>query len=138
MSRIVALDVGDATVGIAATDELNIIVSPIKTIRRTKSIKVDLRLVEEVLGELNASKVIMGNPLDADGNEGPQAIKVKDFYDRLARRLNIPVLLWDERYSTSEAHERLINMDVSRAKRREIIDQVAAAIILESYLQENK
>lgn len=134
MPRVVALDVGDATIGVAAADELSITVNPIRTIRRGKSVKADLREVEALLAELDAGTVVVGMPLDAEGNEGPQALKVKDFVDRLARRLRIPVRTWDERFSTADAEEMLLAADVSRAKRTEIIDQAAAMVILKSYL----
>ena len=135
MPRMVALDVGDATIGIAATDELMIAVHPVRTLRRGRGIKSDLREVEAVLGELDASTVVVGMPLDAEGEEGPQAAKVRDFVDRLARRLRIPVETWDERFSTQDAEEILIGMDASRAKRKSMIDAAAAAAILTSYLQ---
>lgn len=135
MPRVVALDVGDATIGIAATDELNITVHPVRTIRRTASVKADLRAVEEVLSELDASKVVVGLPLLRSGEEGIQARKVRDFFDRLIRRLRIPAVLWDESLSTAEAEEKLLEADLSRAKRREVIDQMAAVIILQSYLE---
>lgn len=136
MPRIVALDVGDATIGVAAADELMIAVHPVRTIRRTRSVKADLREVEAMLAELNASVVVVGMPLTPEGNMGPQAEKVKDFCDRLARRLSIPVETFDERYSTADAKDRLLEADVSRAKRRRVIDQAAAVIILEGYLRE--
>ncbi len=129
-----ALDVGDATIGVAATDELQLIASPVRTIRRTPGIKADLRAVEEVLAELEACKVIVGLPLDAEGGEGSQAIKTREFAERLAKRLRIPVELWDERFSSDEAEERLIGLDASRARRRKAIHGAAAAVILESYL----
>lgn len=135
MPRVVALDVGDATIGVAATDEAGLMVHPVKTIRRTASIKADLRTVEELLAELDASKVVVGLPLLASGDEGPQALKVRDFFDRLARRIGIPAELWDESLSTVEAEDLLLEADVSRAKRRKVIDQMAAIVILESYLQ---
>ncbi|OFX14861.1 MAG: hypothetical protein A2Z18_06335 [Armatimonadetes bacterium RBG_16_58_9] len=135
MPRIVALDVGDATIGVAATDELMIAAHPVRAIRRGRGMKSDLREVEAVLEELDASKVVVGMPLDADGEEGPRAAKVRDFSDRLAKRLRIPVEAWDERFSTDEAEEVLIEMDVSRAKRRKVIDAVAATVILTSYLR---
>lgn len=134
MPRIVALDVGDATIGVAATDEVGLTVHPVKTIRRTASIKADLRTVEELLLELDASQVVVGLPVLASGDEGPQAAKVRDFYDRLARRIRIPVALWDESLSTVEAEGLLLEADVSRAKRRKVIDQAAAMVILRGYL----
>lgn len=135
MPRVVALDVGDATIGVAATDELNIAIHPVKTIRRTQSIKDDVRAVEELLTSLDASKVVVGLPLLRSGEEGIQARKVRGFFDRLARRIRIPAILWDESLSTMEAEERLLEADLSRAKRREVIDQMAAVIILQSYLE---
>ncbi|NLN75291.1 MAG: Holliday junction resolvase RuvX [Armatimonadetes bacterium] len=134
MSRIVALDVGDARIGVAATDELGLTAHPVSTIHRSKSIKADLRVVEELLGELDASKVVVGLPLLHSGQEGPQAVKVRDFYGRLARRLHIDVVLYDESLSTVEAEELLLEADVSREKRRQIIDQMAAMVILKSYM----
>lgn len=134
MPRIVALDVGDATIGVAATDELGLTVHPVRTIRRTASIKADLRTVEELLAELDASQVVVGLPLLASGDEGTQTAKVRDFYDRLARRIRIPAALFDESLSTVEAEQMLLEADVSRAKRRKVIDQMAAVVILRGYL----
>jgi putative Holliday junction resolvase len=126
--------VGDATIGVAASDELGITANPICAIRRGASLKADLRAVETVLEELDACRVVVGLPLSIDGEEGTQAEKVKDFSGRLARRLRIPVELWDESLSTVEAESALIEMDISRAKRRKVIDKMAAATILRSYL----
>jgi len=134
VARIVALDVGDATIGVAATDELGLAAHPVRTIRRSASIKADLRAVEELLRELDAEKVVVGLPLLASGDEGAQAAKVRDFYDRLARRLRIPAVLWDESLSTVEAEQMLLEADVSRARRRKVIDQLAAVVILRGYL----
>ncbi len=134
MPRIVALDVGDARIGVAATDELGLTAHPITTIHRCASIKRDLRVIEELLMELDASKVVVGLPVLASGTEGPQAVKVRDFYGRLARRLKIPAVLFDESYSTVDAEDLLLQADVSRAKRREVIDQLAAVVILNSYM----
>lgn len=134
MPRVVALDVGDATIGVAATDELGMIAHPVKTIRRTASIKADLRTVEELLVELDASKVVVGLPLLASGDESPQTAKVRDFFTRLERRIRIPAVLFDESLSTVEAEGFLLEADVSRAKRRKVIDQAAAIVILREYL----
>ena len=138
MSRIVALDVGDARIGVAATDELGITVAPRKTVHRTVSVKDDIRNMLELLDNLDAEKVVIGYPVNEDGEEGPQAATVKDFYDRLVRRLSIPVVLWDERFSTQEAESQLLEMDLTRKQRLKVIDQMAAVIILKSYLDENQ
>lgn len=136
MPRIVALDVGDATIGVAVSDELGVTANPVCTIRRSRSLKTDLQAVEDILTKLNADKVVVGIPLTAEGEEGIQAAKVKDFSNRLAKRLKIPIDYWDESFSTAEAEDMLIKMDTSRAKRRKVIDKIAAAVILESYLRE--
>mgnify|MGYP001120896073 CR=1 FL=1 len=136
MSRIAALDVGDATIGVAVSDELGVTANPVCTIRRSRSLKTDLQAVEDILTKLNADKIIVGIPLTAEGEEGIQAAKVKDFSNRLAKRLKIPIDYWDESFSTAEAEDILIKMDTSRAKRRKIIDKIAAAVILDSYLRE--
>ena len=138
MPRIVALDVGDRTIGVAVSDELGITANPVRTIRRGASGKADLREVDALLAEIEAAEVVVGIPLDAEGEEGPQAAKVKDFSERLAKRLRIPVVYWDERFSTAEAEETLIEMGASRARRRKVIDTMAAAVILEGYLRETK
>ena len=133
--KIAALDVGDATIGVAISDDLCITANPVTTIRRSKSMKADLRSVEELLSELKAEKVVVGYPLDQRGEEGIQASKVKDFTDRLTRRLRVPVVLWDESLSTVDAESYLIEMDISRRKRKKVIDQMAAAVILQSFLE---
>lgn len=138
MSRIVGLDVGDARIGVAATDELGITVAPRKTVNRTVSVKDDIRIMCELLDNLDAEKVIIGYPVNQDSQEGPQAAKVRDFYERLVRRLSIPVVLWDERFSTQEAESELLNMDLTRKQRLKVIDQMAAVIILKSYLDTNQ
>ena len=136
MPRIVALDVGDATIGVAATDELGLVAAPVRTVYRTKSIKADLRAVVELLTELGASEVVVGNPIDVSGVEGAQSAKVREFADRLAARLRIPLVFVDESYTTAEAEDEMIAMNVSRAKRRRKIDSAAAVLILESYMRQ--
>jgi putative Holliday junction resolvase len=138
LGRIVALDVGDARIGVAASDELGIAAHPVKTIRRAGGVKSDLRKVEETLVELDACKVVVGLPLGAENEEGKQASKVKDFSNRLARRIRVPLEYWDERFSTAEAEEKMIEAGASRARRRKRIDQAAAAVILESYLRSER
>jgi len=136
MSRIAALDVGDATIGIAVSDELGTFASPVGTLRRTRSVRADVRAVEQVFKEIGARRGVVGLPLDAEGEEGIQARKVKEFCDRLAAHSGVALEFWDERFSTAEAEERLLETDTSRAKRRKRIHAAAAAVVLESYLRE--
>ena len=134
MPRIVALDVGDATIGVAATDELNIAAHPIRTLHRV-GIKADLRAVVEVLEELDACKVVVGMPVMLKGEKGVQAGKVQDFVDRLSKRVKVPIDVWDERLSTTQAERVLLESDASRSKRKKVIDKMAAAVILQGYMQ---
>ncbi len=136
MPRIAALDVGDATVGVAVCDETMLTANPVTVIRRTNSVKADVRETERLLLEIGAEEVVVGMPLDAEGNMGPQALKVKDFYDRLSRRMSLPFFTVDERFSTCEAEGYLLETDVSRKKREKVIDAMAAVVILETYLRE--
>lgn len=130
-----ALDVGDATIGVAAADELGIAAHPVTTIRRSASVKADVGAAAKVIEELEAAEVVVGLPLGNDNEEGKQALKVKDFCVRLARRLRVPLVYWDERFSTLEAEELMVEAGATRARRRCRIDQEAAAVILESYLR---
>jgi putative holliday junction resolvase len=132
--RIMALDVGDKTIGVALSDPLRITAEPFAVIRRTKSVKADLRVVEEIIREQDVSKVVVGAPIMLSGEEGVQAAKVSEFVERLSRRLKIPVVTWDERLSTVEAERALIEAEQTREKRRQVVDKVAAAIILRSYM----
>ncbi len=135
MARIVALDIGDATIGVAAADELGVAAHPVTTLRRTASIKADVGRTAKLLQDLAATEVVVGLPLGNENEEGKQALKVKDFSVRLSRRLRVPLVYWDERFSTREAEEKMLEAGVSRAVRRRRIDQEAAAVILESYLR---
>lgn len=134
MSRTMGLDVGDKTIGVALSDPLGITAEPFTVIRRTVSIKADLRTVEELVAAHEVSRIVVGMPIMLSGNEGVQAGKVREFVDRLAKRMQIPVVTWDERMSTVEAERTLLEADESRARRRQVIDKVAAAVILRSYL----
>lgn len=128
-----ALDIGDRTIGVACSDEGLILASPVETIRR-RGPKADSIRVETLVRERGVTHVVAGLPLSLDGTEGPQSDKVREFVETLRRRLKIKVEMWDERFSTREAERTLIAADMSRARRREIIDQMAAVLILQTYL----
>ena len=130
--RIIALDVGEKTVGIAASDELGITASPRETLRRDGS-EIN-RLVEMVIREA-AEELVVGLPISLNGTLGPSAQRVLEFVEQLRARLTIPVVTWDERLTTAEAEKMLIAADTRRAKRRQIIDQIAATLILQNYLR---
>ena len=104
-------------------------------IRRTGSIKKEAAEILRLAREYNVERIVVGRPLMMDGTPGVQAEKVDFFVEALRRRTHIPIVEWDERLSTSEAERMLIEADQSRSKRREIIDKVAAAVILDSYMR---
>ena len=134
MGRIVSLDIGDARIGIASTDETRLIVSPLDVFVRSASIKADVRNLAALITNLSAESVIIGLPLNAEGANGIQAEKILEFSKRLANQIISEIVYWDERFSTQEAAEELIEMGASRKKRKKVIDQCAAVLILESYL----
>jgi len=131
-----ALDVGDRTIGVAVSDPLGITAEPLTVIRRTESVKADLRAVESLIAQYEVSSIVVGLPIMLAGEEGVQAGKVRDFVDRLIKRVRISVVLWDERLTTVEA-ERVLE-DAKRDERRANVDKIAAAVILQSYLASRK
>jgi len=131
--RLAALDVGNARIGIAVCDELGLTIRGVGMVRRVGG-RRDLEAVAAVVAPYEPTKLIVGLPLNMDGTAGPQAERVKAFAERLAAHLALPVELWDERLTTFEAQQALRAAGVSRSRRRQLVDQEAAAIILESYL----
>ena len=131
--RLAALDVGDARIGIAVCDELELTIRGVGMVRRVGG-RRDLEAVAAMVAPYEPTRLIVGLPLNMDGTVGPQAERVKAFADRLAAHLALPVELWDERLTTFEAQQTLRAAGVSRSRRRQLVDQEAAAIILESYL----
>ena len=130
--RLAALDVGDARIGVAVCDELELTVRGAGVVRRVGGQR-DLNAVAALLAPLEPERVVVGLPLNMDGSEGPQAAKVRAFGQRLAAHLALPVEFWDERLTTVEAEQTLRKAGMSRTRRRDLIDQEAAAVILESY-----
>lgn len=132
MIRLLGLDVGTVRVGVALSDPLGIIAQPLEVINRRKS---DLfERVATLVDEYEVQQVVIGNPLQLDGEIGPAARAMAEFADKLRQRLTVPVELWDERLSTAQAEREMISDGVRREKRRQRIDKVAAALILQSYL----
>jgi len=131
--RTLALDVGERTIGVAVSDPLGITGQPTGEIRR-KSLAVDLEAIRATVAEHEATVVVVGLPRSLNGSLGPQAQKVLEFAAALRERITQPIEFWDERFSTAIAQRALIAADVRRAKRRRVVDRVAAAVILQSYL----
>lgn len=131
--RIMGLDVGDKRIGVALSDELGLTAQGLTVLRR-RGLDADLAALRELAGAHGVACVVVGLPRNLDGSLGPQGEKVLAFVDRLARELGLPVETWDERLTTRAAERALIAGDLSRARRRQVVDKVAAALILQGYL----
>ncbi|SFL81536.1 Holliday junction resolvase RuvX [Pelosinus propionicus] len=132
--RILALDVGDKTIGVAASDLLLLTAQGIEVIRRT-SLERDLSRLDEIITELEVGTILIGLPKNMNGSIGPRGELMQTFANQVAETFpTIKVVLWDERLSTVGAQKALIAADVSRAKRKKVIDKMAAVFILQGYL----
>ena len=131
--RTMGLDVGTKTVGVAVSDGLGLTAQAITTVRRT-SLKADLAALTELAREHEVSRVVVGLPLNMDGSEGPRAEASRKFAEAVGQALGVPVEFWDERLSTVAAERTLLEADHTRARRRQVIDQVAAQFILQGWL----
>ena len=137
------LDVGDKTIGVAISDEMGIIADGVTTIERV-GIKKDTGKVLDYIKEYNCDTVVIGLPLKLDGTDSPQTEKVREFRQKLENKLkgggmnHVNIEFYDERLTTVMAERVLIEADMRRNKRKEIIDRQAAIIILQSYLDSNR
>ncbi|MDI6869998.1 MAG: Holliday junction resolvase RuvX [Bacillota bacterium] len=132
--RILALDVGERRIGVAVSDPLGLTAQAHSVVARRRP-ETDVAAVAALVEEVEAEKVVVGLPLRLDGSEGPAAARVKEFAGELAKAVPIPVELFDERLTTAEAEGVLLAGDLSRRRRRQVIDKVAAALILDGYLR---
>jgi len=133
--RILALDVGDVRIGIAVSDELEMGAYPVSTYVRQGSLKRDVSAIASIAAEQEADCILVGLPLSIDGGEGKQAQRTRVFGTALSRAMAVtPLVYHDESLTSVEAEEQLISLDYSRAKRRSVLDQWAAKILLDSYL----
>ncbi len=130
--RILGLDVGSRRIGVAISDELGRFAHPLTVLERRGTAR-DVVQVQELVARHGAARVVVGIPTEADGNEGPRAARVRVLLSALAEA-GLAVDECDEQYSTVEAEEVLIEADLSRHRRKQVIDRAAAAVILERYL----
>ncbi len=140
--RYIGLDIGDKTIGLAASDLTLLIAQPIKTIRRVALAQDIDDLIDYIIAE-SVSKVVVGYPINMNGSIGPRALISEEFKAKLLKKIkysdrvtdrNVNVVLWDERLTTVQAERDLIAADVRRENRKKVIDQLAAVHILQSYL----
>ena len=135
--RIMALDYGEVRIGVAMTDLLQMIASPFETYIR-KDIQSDINHMCSLIKDNSVKLVVVGLPLNMDGTEGDRAQKTRQFVDLLKEKSNVEFIFQDERLSSVEAEEILIEGGMKRKDRKVTIDKIAAAIILESYLNSRK
>ncbi|WP_128254061.1 Holliday junction resolvase RuvX [Falsirhodobacter deserti] len=130
---IAGLDLGDKTIGVALSDTFRGVATPIQTIRRVK-FTLDAAALMDLLSKRGVVGMVFGLPLNMDGTEGPRVQKTRAFARNLSRLTPLPMTFWDERLSTVAAERALLEADVSRRRRSEVIDHVAAAYILQGAL----
>lgn len=131
--KVIALDVGTKTIGVAVTDALGLLAHPVCTVSR-KGVKQDVTRLEVLFAEHHPVAVVVGLPYELDGSEARSAKLARQIGTEIEARTSLPIHYVDERYSSVEAERRLIEAGVSRKKRKAIIDQAAAVVILESWL----
>jgi putative Holliday junction resolvase len=132
--RILALDPGTKRIGVALSDELGWTAQPLETFER-KSLGVDIAHIKDLVSRHEVREIVVGMPVRLDGRMGPAAQSARQFLDAVQTGVGIPVVAWDERLTTKAAEQMLIEADVSRKKRKGVVDRVAAALLLKSYLE---
>jgi putative Holliday junction resolvase len=137
MSRVVGIDLGSRRIGVAVSDGLGLTAQPHATIARHGGVR-DLQAIAAVVAQHQAGLVVLGLPLDPEGNEGTAARSARAFAERLRGALPVPVEFIDESFSTVEAEAVLLEADLSRARRKQVIDRVAAAVILQRWLDQQR
>jgi len=128
-----AVDYGDAHTGLATCDSTETIVSPLAVIHERNTDKLIEKIKTAALGN-NIDEIVVGNPVNMNGTRGTRSEKCELFAEKLKKAINVPVLMWDERSTTLTAHNIMNQVNKRGKKRREVIDAVAAAVILENYL----
>ncbi len=131
--RILGLDYGNKRIGVAVCDELGMTAQGVATITR-KNRRKDLEEIDRFVRTYNVEKIVIGYPIRLNGTEGIQCEKVSKFTSILESTFSLPVVKWDETLSTKAAEEVLIQANISRKKRKNIVDKIAAAFILQGYL----
>jgi putative holliday junction resolvase len=134
--RYLALDVGSKRIGVAVSDELGLTAQPVLTLERRRNPREDLRSLARLARKYGVAGVVVGNPLHLSGEQSPRAAKTQAFAAELGELSGLPIHLWDERLTTREAHQLLYEAGHARQEHRPVVDQVAATLILQSFLDE--
>ncbi len=135
--RIMGLDLGDKRIGVAVSDPLGLTAQGLESIT-CRSARDDIKKIKELADKYEVERIVVGYPVNMDGSAGPRAEMAGLFAGRLAKALGLPVELWDERLTTVAAERLLIEANVTRSRRRQVIDRVAASLILQGYLDSQK
>ena len=131
--RVLGLDLGTKTIGLALSDTMRSVASPLETIKRTK-FQADADRLIAICAKFEITGLVIGLPLNMDGSQGPRVQATHAFMRSLAARCDLPMLAWDERLSTAAVTRTLLDADASRARRAELVDKMAAAYILQGAL----
>jgi putative Holliday junction resolvase len=134
--RYLALDIGSKRIGVAVSDELGLTAQPVLTLERRRNAREDLRSLARLARRFEVAGIVVGNPLHLSGEPSPRAAKTQTLAAELGELTGLPVHLWDERLTTREAHQILYEAGHARQEHRLVVDQVAATLILQSFLNE--
>jgi putative Holliday junction resolvase len=137
LRRLLGLDFGTKTIGLAVSDPLGITAQGLPTLRR-KNKRTDLEMLARVIDQFEVGEIVIGLPLRMSGAEGTMAEKVHDFVTILHKQFSLPVHLWDERLTSAEANRVLRSSEMSIKRRGEVVDQLAAVLILQSFMEARK
>lgn len=136
--RYLGLDVGNRRIGVAVSDELGLTAQPVLTLQRRHSVREDLRSLARLCRKFDVAGIVVGNPLHLSGESSPQAAKIQAFASELRDLTGLPVHPWDERLTTQAAHQILYEAGHARQEHARVVDQVAATLILQSFLDEKR
>jgi putative holliday junction resolvase len=136
--RYLALDVGSKRIGVAVSDELGLTAQPVLTLERRHNSREDLRSLARLARRYKVAGIVVGDPMHLSGEESPRSLKTRAFADALGELSGVPIHLWDERLTTHEAHQILYEAGHARQEHRHVVDQVAATLILQSFLDDRQ
>lgn len=136
--RYLALDVGARRIGVAVSDELGLTAQPVLTLERRRHTREDLRSLGRLARRFGVVGIVVGNPLHMSGEPSPRSSKTQAFADQLGELTSLPIHMWDERLTTEEAHQILYEAGHARQDHHRVVDQVAATLILQSFLDHHQ
>jgi len=134
--RYLGLDIGNRRIGVAVSDELGLTAQPVLTLERRHNRREDLRSLSRMARRFTVAAIVVGNPLQLSGDISPQAQKTQAFAAELGELTGLPIHLWDERLTTRDAHQILYEAGRPRQQHRHVVDQVAATLILQSFIDQ--